>query len=142
MPRKKSYSGMPEYKRKNAEKIVPYRIKNAEQARAMGRKGGKRSQEVQKERKLLSRHYAEFIAKSHKIRIKKKDIELPADDFFEHVITQVLTQSVAPSASVAMLKELREGSGDMIGAGADMAKKDADLLGSLLGNSREEKASE
>lgn len=129
-------------KKGNPKALEPYQIKTAEQARDLGRRGGLRSQEVQKERKLLSRHYAEFIAKSHKLKLNKKEVELKPDDFFEVVITKLLTQSQQPSAAVAMMRELREGSGDMIGAGADHAKKDADLLGALLGNSREEKVDE
>lgn len=135
MPRKIRYPK----KKGNMANIEAHKIKTAEQARELGRRGGLRSQEVQKERKLLSRHYAEFIAKSHKLKLNKKEVELKPDEFFEVVITKLLTQSQQPSAAVAMMRELREGSGDMIGTGAEHAKKDADLLGSLLGNSREEK---
>lgn len=126
-------------KKGNLANIAPHMIKTSERARELGRRGGIRSQELAKEKKLLSRHYADFIAKSHKLKLNKKEIELDPDDFFEVVITKLLTQSQQPSAAVAMMRELREGSGDMIGTGADHAKKDADLLGSLLGNSREDK---
>lgn len=120
----------------NPKAIEAYQIKTAEQARELGRRGGLRSQEVQKERKLLSRHYAEFIAKSHKLKLNKKEVELKPDEFFEVVITKLLTQSQQPSAAVAMMRELREGSGDMIGTGAEQTKEHRDMLAALFGDPR------
>ena len=132
MPRKIRYPK----KKGNLANIEAHKIKTAEQARELGRRGGIRSQEVQKERKLLSRHYAEFIAKSHKLKLNKKEIELKPDEFFEVVITKLLTQSQQPSAAVAMMRELREGSGDMIGAGAEQTKEHRDMLAALFGDPR------
>lgn len=95
VPKKKPRGpGMPGGKPENLKPPA-----SAEQARAMGSKGGKRSAEVRKERKLISQAYAEIIAKMNGI------------DGLNGVTLESVTEAILErkdSASVSMLKELRE----------------------------------
>ncbi len=82
------------------ENLIPVRSKD--EAREIGRKGGIKSGEVRKEKKLISMIYADFLA-------KKFDVEgeqIHGDMIVENVIREVLSRG--DSASVSMLKEIRE----------------------------------
>jgi hypothetical protein len=50
-------------------------IRSANEARKLGAKGGKKSGEARRKKKLLSDHYLQFIAKKHKIEGEKKSWE-------------------------------------------------------------------
>jgi len=70
-----------------------------EKAREIGRKGGIRSGEKKREKKLLSEIYGEVIADLYKIDAKKGT---PAKTIIKAILERT------DSASVSMLKELRE----------------------------------
>ena len=82
--------------------------------------------------------YADFLIQNHKVKVRKKDVEMTPEEIINMAIIGNL-RSYGTSASVAMLKELADRTEGTAGAGGEATKKDADLLGSLLGNSREEK---
>lgn len=70
-----------------------------EKAREIGRKGGIKSGEKKRERKLLSEIYGETLAELFRVDAKKGT---PA----KNIIKQILER--ADNASVSMLKEMRE----------------------------------
>jgi hypothetical protein len=76
---------------------------SSEVARINGAKGGAKSSQTKKERKLLSQIYAEALTRKYEIDGE----ELEGPDFFQRVLVKVLDRG--DSASVSLLKELREG---------------------------------
>ena len=83
---------------KKTGNIANLKVPTSEEARAYGKKGGKKSVEVRREKKLLSAMYAEMLAKGFKV-----DGECLS---LEQVVASVLLR--ADSSSVSMLKEIRE----------------------------------
>jgi len=73
-------------------------VKNKAEAQARGKQGGLKSVQVKKERKLLSTMYANMLAKGFEVEGEKLSLD--------QVVTSVLMR--ADSASVSMLKEIRE----------------------------------
>jgi hypothetical protein len=69
-----------------------------EKAREVGAKGGKRSGEVKRERKLLSAMYADLLAKGFDVEGEKLSID--------EVASAIMARR--DSASVSLLKEMRE----------------------------------
>lgn len=69
-----------------------------EEAREFGRRGGKKSGEVRREKKLLSAMYADILAKGFEV----EGVRLTLDE----VVSSIVSRSDA--ASVSMLKEIRE----------------------------------
>jgi hypothetical protein len=82
-------------KRGNIENLVPL---TTEKAREVGAKGGKRSGEVKRERKLLSAMYADLLAKGFDVEGEKLSID--------EVASAIMARR--DSASVSLLKEMRE----------------------------------
>jgi len=79
-----------------------------EEAREIGRKGGKNSVKKRREKKLMSQIYAEFLAKEHDIITsdgKKKPVS--GSEMVSTVMRKVLSRG--DSASVSLMKEVREG---------------------------------
>lgn len=74
------------------------RIRTTEEAREKGRKGGKRSVEVRREKKLLSMVYADML--SEKYGKGEKGVDLKS------VIKGILADGGSPA--VSMLREIRE----------------------------------
>ena len=74
------------------------RIRTTEEAREKGRKGGKRSVEVRREKKLLSMVYADML--SEKYGKGEKGVDLKS------VVKGILADGGAPA--VSMLREIRE----------------------------------
>lgn len=81
------------------ENLVPL---TTEKARKIGAEGGKRSGEAKRERKLLSAMYADMLAKGFEVDGEKLSLA--------QVVTAILMRS--DSASVSMLKEIREATED------------------------------
>lgn len=79
-------------------KIDNLRTPTSEEARRIGAMGGRKSVEVRQRRKLLSAEYAAIIANG--LGLKNEGMTL------EEVVGQILSRR--DSASVAMLKEVRE----------------------------------
>ena len=85
--------------RPNLENLVPL---TTEKARRIGAKGGKRSGEVKKEKKLLSQIYAEALSKEYMV----EGVKYTGADFFQQVIATVLMRG--DSSAVALMKEIAE----------------------------------
>lgn len=82
-------------------------FQSVDEAKESGKKGGIRSGEVRREKKLMSQIYAEFLIKEHDIigkdGIKKK---LTGQALMNSVASKVLSRG--DSASVSMMREIRE----------------------------------
>lgn len=85
----------PKKKRGNIQNL---KTPSAEEARKLGRSGGKKSVQVRREKKLLSQIYGEILAKGFEVGGEK----LP----LESVVGAVMARCDA--SSVSMLKEIRE----------------------------------
>lgn len=86
------------------DNLVPL---TTEKAREIGAKGGKRSGEVKREKILMSKIYADFLAGKYDIRVDEKLTKtMTGTELVNETIKAVLMQ--AESASVSMLKEIRE----------------------------------
>lgn len=82
-------------------------ITSVEQAREMGSKGGKKSAEVKKERKLLSTIYAEMLAGRFDVTDELGNKEkVEGQEYMRRVASAILSRN--DSAAVSMLKEIRE----------------------------------
>jgi hypothetical protein len=84
----------------NPQNLVPL---TTDTARKIGAKGGKKTAEVKKERKLLSQIYAEALSKKYTV----DGVDYDGPDFFQKVLATVLMRG--DNAAVSLLKELREG---------------------------------
>lgn len=86
------------------ENLVPL---TTDKAREIGSKGGKRSGEVKREKKLLSQIYADMLADEFEVEmdngLKKK---LSGKEYMRRVAAAILERN--DSAAVSMLKEIRE----------------------------------
>lgn len=81
--------------RGNPAKLVPL---TTQKAREIGKKGGVKSGEVKRERKLLSAMYADLLAKGFEIDGERLSLD--------EVASAIMARR--DSASVSMLKEIRE----------------------------------
>lgn len=84
-----------------------------EEAKKRGSKGGKKSVQVKKEKKLISDIYKQFLLKKHKatfVNYPLKEIEtfsdLSSDELFEKSMTNLISRS--DNSSVALMREMRE----------------------------------
>lgn len=82
------------------------KVPTSEEARANGQKGGKRSVQVKRERKLMSQIYADILAGKYEVEIDEEKKQVTGDEFVTLVAKKVLSKG--GSAAVAMMKEIRE----------------------------------
>jgi hypothetical protein len=102
----------------NKKNLKP--ISSVEEAREKGRKGGIKSAEVRREKKLMSQIYAEFLMKEHDV-IGKNGVTktLTGQQLLNGVMSKILSRG--DSASVSLLKEVREGTeGSKVNLTADV----------------------
>jgi hypothetical protein len=92
-------------------------VKSKKEARERGRKGGIRSGEVKREKKLMSQIYGDFLAERFKVRIDGKDEQITGEKLVNRVVKQVLI-SGGPGA-VSLMKEIREATEGSRITGAD-----------------------
>lgn len=97
---------MGDKKKGRIENLSPTNTVSKEVARARGSKGGKKSVEVRRQKKLMSAIYAKFLADKHKVKIDGKDQEVAGDELVNQVVKKVLARG--DSASVSLMKEIRE----------------------------------
>ncbi len=86
---------------------------STEKAKIMGAKGGKKSGEVKKQKRLMSQIYADFLAKKHNVTLfdmnQKAFVKLDdvtSDEYLGKVMNNILSR--ADGASVGILKEIAE----------------------------------
>jgi hypothetical protein len=80
----------------------------------------------------MSQLYADFLVKSHIVKIGKKETELTPEEIINRAIIGNINK-YGTSASVQMLKEIADRTEGISSAPNEGAKKDADLLTQLLG---------
>jgi len=83
---------------KKAGNTSNLKVPTSEEAREYGKKGGKKSVEVRREKKLLSAMYSDMLAKGFNVGGERLSLD--------QVVASVLER--ADSSSVSMLKEIRE----------------------------------
>jgi hypothetical protein len=88
------------------ENLVPL---TTDKAREIGSKGGKKSVEVRREKKMFSQIQAEFLAETFDIVFDEEDKakKLTGEQLLKEVQRRILVR--CDSASVSMIKEIREG---------------------------------
>ena len=90
------------------ENLIPTSQRSKEEARELGRVGGIRSGVVRREKKRMSEIYAAVLAKKYDVKIiDGVETDITGADVIEDVIHAIISRQ--DSASVAMIKELREG---------------------------------
>lgn len=87
----------------NPQNLIPASQRSKEEARRLGSKGGVKSVEVRREKKRMADIYAAVLAKRYDV--DGKTIE--GSDMIRDVIQEIIQRR--DSASVSMIKELREG---------------------------------
>jgi hypothetical protein len=92
--------------RGNPSKLIPNSQRTPEELREITRKGGIRSGQVRREKKLLSTIYGEFLAKEFNINIDGQKKKISGALFVQSVMTDILKRK--DSASVSLMKEIRE----------------------------------
>ena len=90
----------------NDHNLIPLTERPKSVQRAIRAKGAIASHKVQKEKKLLSNLYAEFLAKEHEIDIDGIPTKISGMALVNQVAMKVLSKG--DSSSVSMLKEIRE----------------------------------
>ena len=82
-------------------------VSSVEEAREKGRKGGIKSGEARKQKKLMSQIYAEFLDKEHDVIGKDgEQKKLSGQALLNSVMSKVLSRS--DGSSVRLMKEIRE----------------------------------
>ena len=90
----------------NDQNLRPHNISSTEQAREMGRKGGKASAKAKKEKKHMSQIYGEFLAEKFSVTVDGERQETTGAAFLSQVVKKVLVAGGSPA--VSMMKEIRE----------------------------------
>jgi hypothetical protein len=89
--------------RGKTENLVPL---TTAKAREIGRKGGKKSVEARREKKLMSQIYGAFLAEKHKVKIEGEWKEITGEQYLAAVMNKVFGAGGAPA--VSLMKEIRE----------------------------------
>ena len=88
------------------ENLIPLHKRAKDKQREIRVQGAIASHKVQKEKKLLSHLYAEFLAKEHEVDIDGIPTKISGMELVNQVAMKVLSKG--DSSSVSMLKEIRE----------------------------------
>jgi len=108
-------------------------IQSTEEAREKGRKGGIKSGQSRRKKKLMSQIYADFLAKKFEIKEGDESKKIAGSDMIAMVIKKVLARS--DSSSVALMREIREATE---GQKHELTGKDGeDLFSAFLKNLNE-----
>ena len=92
---------------KQRSNLKDLRDRPVEERKKIASQGGIQSGKVRKEKKLMSQIYAEYLEKTHAVATDKGMEQLEGHAHVAQVISRVLDRG--DSASVALIKELREG---------------------------------
>jgi len=90
----------------NEKNLIPNSERTPEQIKEMTRKGGIKSGEVRREKKLMSQIYAEFLEKDHDVVGKDGLKKMSGHQLLSSVMSKVLSRG--DSAAVSLMKEIRE----------------------------------
>jgi hypothetical protein len=98
--------------RGNPDKLISLADRTTEEQREIARKGGIKSGEVRKEKKLMSQILADYLQKEHEVILRDDNGEiidrekLSANELIQRTITAVMARG--DSASVQMMKTIAE----------------------------------
>ncbi len=92
--------------RKGQDNLIPTSQRSKDEARELGRKGGIASGKARKEKALLSEMYGSMLAGTFNVEIDGKIEKMTGKRFLTEVVQRIIMSG--DSASVAMLKEIRE----------------------------------
>jgi hypothetical protein len=88
------------------ENLKPFNTLPVEKQREIRVKGGKKSVEVRKEKKLISQIYADMMAKTYKVEYEDGEKTFTGQELLEDTLKRVLSSGGSPA--VSMMKEIRE----------------------------------
>lgn len=88
------------------ENLIPTNKRTKEEVRRNSRKGGIKSGEVRREKKLLSQMWGEFLSKRFDVKIEGEAKKLTGAELVEQTGLAVMARK--DSSSVSMIKEIRE----------------------------------
>jgi len=88
------------------ENLIPTTMRTKDEVRANSRKGGIKSGEVRREKKLLSQMYADMLADEHDIDLDGVKQKVTGAELFKMVAQKIVSKGDA--SSVSMMKEIRE----------------------------------
>ena len=97
-----------------------------------GKLGGIASGEARAKKKLMSEIYAEFLSEEHDVKIDDLQKKLSGQRLAVAAMARVLARG--DSASVAMIKELRETLDKQAGGSENAAEQFKEILKGLLGS--------
>ena len=83
------------------------RTPSTEEAREMQKKSAEKRKENNAKKKLMSQIYAEFLEKEYNVRQGDKERKLTGAELVNECMKKIIARG--DSASVSMMKELREG---------------------------------
>ena len=86
------------------DNLTPFTSDNAKE---MQRKGAEKRKENNAKKKLMSQIYAEFLEKEYNVRQGDKERKLTGAELVNECMKKIIARG--DSASVSMMKELREG---------------------------------
>ena len=89
------------------ENLKPIKELSSEEAKQRGSKGGIRSGQVRREKKVMTQIYAEFLEKEHNVIGRDgEQKKLSGQALLNSVMSKVLSRS--DGSSVRLMKEIRE----------------------------------
>lgn len=86
------------------DNLKPFTSDNAKE---MQRKGAEKRKENNAKKKLMSQIYAEFLEKEYNVKVGDKNKKISGADFVNEAMKKIIARG--DSASVSLLRELREG---------------------------------
>jgi len=88
------------------ENLIPQNKRTKAKQREIARMGGKKSQQVQREKKFLSQMWGEFLAEEFDVQIEGEIQKIKGFDLVKQTGLAVMARK--DSSSVSMIKEIRE----------------------------------
>ena len=116
----------------NIDNLKPIKELSSEEAKQRGSKGGIKSGQVRRKKKMMSQIYADYLIKRHKITGKDGvSKSISGQELLNDVMTKVLSRG--DSSSVSLMKEIREGTeGQKITVNNAEVEKAAEELNKLF----------
>jgi hypothetical protein len=108
----KSKEDKPKSRKGKPENLISLADRTTDEQREIAKKGGVKSGEVRKEKKLMSQILADYLNEEHEVVIRDDDgavidrETIPADKLIRRTVTAIMARE--DSASVQMLKTISE----------------------------------
>lgn len=92
--------------RGNPSKLIPTNKRSKQEASELGKKGGIRSGEVRREKKIMSGIYADLLADRYEVTINGDKVKVDGGKLIQTIARDILMRR--DSSSVSLMKEIRE----------------------------------